>query len=180
MARELAASIGSYRGEDLSWVPSTHSQTPVTPAPGGWGYLWLTVGGERQRQREEWLTGCGPTNPTTRRIQDLVSPWGWMSQLILSAQQHHEEVASTTHEGMDFLARGKASTQRAKVSFFRGLYTGRHQKVWATWKDPPSKDPFQRLGLLISTDLVKKTHSQVYPASWVLVNSRCNQVDNQK
>lgn len=36
------------------------------------------------------------------------------------------------------------------------------------------------MGLPTSNDLIKKNPSQVYPDVWVLVNSRCGQVDNQE
>lgn len=38
----------------------------------------------------------------------------------------------------------------------------------------------QKVGLPISNDLIEKNLSQVYPAAWVLVDSRCGQVDNQE
>jgi hypothetical protein len=53
-----------------------------------------------------------------------------------------------------------------KHSSSMSFYVGCHRKAW----------PRYRVGLPNSNDLIKKCPSQLCPAVWVLVNSRCSQV----
>lgn len=60
-------------------------------------------------------------------------------------------------------------------SFFLVHYLGGHQKVWPTLKmDLPTPKDLDKSGSSTSKDLIKKSSSQVYLASWGLGNSRCS------
>jgi hypothetical protein len=93
-----------------------------------------------------------------------------MSQVIFGIYHNTEEVGSNMSEGINVPGRVKASRQSVRASFFHVLYIGGHQKMWPRFK----------VNLPTSNDPVKKSLLQVYTESWVLVNSRCSQVDNQE
>lgn len=60
---------------------------------------------------QQWLsTNVKSKNPV------VLSPQGWMSQLVLSNYQSSEEVGSNVNEGIDFPVR-----HRAKTSLYRLL-----------------------------------------------------------
>jgi hypothetical protein len=62
------------------------------------------------------------------RINHLLSPQGWLSQLNLSARWN-AEVGYNASEGMDLLARGEqASKEQSFLCPY--LYIGFQQKAW--------------------------------------------------
>ena len=84
---------------------------------------------------QQWLsTNVKSKNPV------VLSPQGWMSQLVFSIHQNSIKVDSNASEGMGLLVR--ASWQRTEASFFHGPCRGFKQKVWLRLKVdlPISKD----------------------------------------
>ena len=93
-----------------------------------------------------------------------------MSQRVFSIDQHPQEVGSNMSEEMDLLVRVRANRPRAKKApFFHTFYKGCHRKVQPKFKE----------GLPTPNDPIKKNISLVCSPAWVIVNSRCSQVDNQ-
>lgn len=90
----------------------------------------------------EWLTVCGPASPKMAvlptegpRIQNLFSPWGWMSQLVFSISKNPKEIDSNTSEGMAFPVIVRSGRQRASASFFHVLWVGPYLR----WIFPPQR-----------------------------------------
>jgi hypothetical protein len=92
-----------------------------------------------------------------------------------------EEAGSKASEGTDFPGRVRAS-RRASVLLpcpFHRLPAEAVAQIEGG--SPHLKRSILKVGLPTSNDLIKKRNpSQVYPTTWVLVNSRCSQDDNQE
>jgi hypothetical protein len=102
-----------------------------------------------------------------------------MSQLVFSLHWD-PTVGSNASEGVNLQARVRAIKQIGKAAFFHLLYTGFCHKLLLRFKvDLPTQKVWIK-GLPTSNNLIKKNHSQVYLATWVLVKSRCSQVDNKE
>lgn len=119
------------------------------------------------------------------RIQSLFSSRGWISLQVFSTCQNTEEAGSTVNEGMDSPAGAReehAGKEQVLPSSFHIHHKGYHQKVKPRFMVdlPTVNDLGSRVGLPTSHYLIEKNSSQVYPVTWVLVNSKYSQSDSQE
>jgi hypothetical protein len=122
-------------------------------------------------------------------IQQLFSLHALMSWLVFSIHWNPEEVRSNASERMDLPSQSKQAEQAlsSSKSFIwlpsEGGSDYRHifplQKIQIKDRSFLLKRSGLKMGLPTSNDLRKKNPSQVYPAAWVLVNSRYSQTDDQ-
>ena len=107
------------------------------------------------------------------------SPRCWLSRLVISICSNPKEVGSNAREGMDLLARIEQAGKEQKLPSSMSLY--RRPAEGMAW----IISPIQKIQIKIASSHFKwfnyeKNLSHLYLASWVLVNSRWSQVNNQE
>lgn len=96
----------------------------------------------------DWLIGCGPASPTfflpmeSPRIHYLLSPRGWMPELLFTTCQDPEWAGSNASEGMSLPARVRPVRQRTSTSSFLVPYISGLEKLWLRFRAgfPTSRD----------------------------------------
>lgn len=92
------------------------------------------------------------------RIQQLLSLYGWVSQLAFSIHRNPWEVGSNASEKNELTNESKGRQAKRASFFFHVLYIGCQEEVWPRLKVdlPTSKDLTLKVDFPTSTDLSKK------------------------
>lgn len=99
-----------------------------------------------------------------------------MSQLVFSRCWNPEYVSSNAKLRNGLASKSEVSRQRKK-KYHSSVFCLR--KVWTRLKNVPSHLKRSRVKAILPTlnVFIKKIPSQMYPSSWIVVNSRCSQAD---